>query len=101
MIFIDDDEEAYIYSNSHQVAKLKDNMIELAEEPRSIDYAPSWVLEDSDKKFEEGSFMHKYRGKYIYSYSNWQADDTTAYYGIGESPYGPFEWQGDLAPATR
>jgi len=101
MVFIDDDGEAYIYSNDHQVAKLKPNMVELAEKPRSIDYAPSWVLDNPELAFEEGSYMHKYNGKYIYSYSNWQEDNTTAYYGIGDSPYGPFQWQGALAPATR
>jgi len=73
MVLIDDDGEAYLYLNDHQVAKLKPNMIELAEAPRNIDYAPSRVLKDPEKQFEEGSFVHKYNGQYIFSYSNWQA----------------------------
>jgi len=101
MVFIDDDGEAYMYLNDYQIAKMKPNMMELAEEPRFIDYAPDWVKNDNDKKFEEGSFMHKHNGKYFYSYSNWQENGPTAYYGVGDSPYGPFQWKGELAGSTR
>ena len=51
-IFIDDDGQAYIYYGSHMVAKLKDNMIELAEKPRNIDYAPQDVLDDDLRRFQ-------------------------------------------------
>lgn len=100
-IFIDDDGQAYIYCNDHQVAKLKDNMIEIAESPRDIVYASAEVMDDEMIQFEEGSFMHKRGNKYYFSYSNWQSETTTAYYAIGDSPYGPFEWQGALAGETR
>ena len=101
MVFIDDDGQAYLYCSDHQVVKLKENMIELAESPRVVDYGPAWVQKDGNLNFEEGPYMHKYNGTYIYSYSHWQADGDTAYYGISDSPYGPFEWQGGLAPATE
>ena len=101
-IFADDDGAVYLYCNDHQVARLNDNMIELAEEPRSIDYGPSYVERDYELQFEEGSFMHKKNGVYYYSYSNWHAESsTTAYYATGTSPYGPFEWQGPLAGETK
>jgi len=100
MIFFDDDGETYMYLNDHQVAKLKPNMIELAEEPQLIEYAPEWVQNDHDKKFEEGSYVFKHNGKYYFTYSNWQENGPTAYYGIGDSPYGPFDWKGELAGPT-
>jgi arabinoxylan arabinofuranohydrolase len=94
-VFQDDDQQVYLYYNSAMVVRLKYNLIEAAETPRSIDYGASSIAEEM--KFEEGSYMHKYNGKYYYSYSNWKAKDTTAYYGIGTSPYGPFEWKGALS----
>lgn len=100
-VFQDDDGTFYLYLNDHQVAKLKPNMIELAEAPRLVDYAPDWVKYDYDKKFEEGTFVFKHGGKYYYTYSNWQEDGPTAYYGIGNSPYGPFDWKGALAGKTE
>jgi len=101
MVFIDDDGKAYMYINDYQIAKLKPNMIELAEEPRFVDYAPDWVKNDNDKQFEEGTFVFKHGGKYYFTYSNWQENGPTAYYGIGDSPYGPFDWKGELAGPTR
>jgi len=49
------------------VAKLNPNMIELAEEPQFLDYAPDWVKNDFNKKFEEGSFVFKHNRKYNYT----------------------------------
>jgi len=97
-IFIDDDGQAYIYNNSAIVAKLKTNMIELAEEVRKIDYAPMEVMKNDTLKFLEGSFMHKKDGVYYYSYTNWKNKTYQGYYGIGDNPYGPFEWKGPMAP---
>ena len=97
-IFIDDDGEAYIYNNNAIVAKLKANMLELAESPRHIDYAPVEIRDDDQQDFKEGSYMHKRNGIYYYSYSNWKNDDYQAFYAMGDNPYGPFEWQGPMAP---
>jgi beta-xylosidase len=97
-IFIDDDGQAYIYNNSAIVAKLKANMIELAEKPRKIDYAPDDVMKDEQRRFCEGSFMHKKDDIYYYSYSNWKNPKYQGYYAMGKSPYGPFEWKGAMAP---
>ncbi len=97
-IFIDDDGEAYIYNNNGVVAKLKPNMIELAEEVRMVDYAPKEVTENENLKFLEGSYMHKKDGVYYYSYSNWKNKELQGFYAMGKSPYGPFEWKGAMAP---
>lgn len=101
-IFIDDDDVAYIYNNNAIVAKLKPNMIELAESPRKINYDKTDNITDSyNQGFAEGSYMHKKDGIYYYSYSNWHNKEYQSFYAMGENPYGPFEWKGRLAPKPQ
>lgn len=100
-ILIDDDGKAYIYNNPGIVARLKPNMLELAEPVRKIDYAPQEVLDDENLRFCEGAFMHKKNGKYYFSYTNWKNQTNQGFYAIGDSPYGPFEWKGAMAPAPQ
>ena len=100
MCFIDDDGQAYLYfgyTGSPFVAKLKDNMIELAEDMRRID------IGCDPNNYVEGSFMHKYNGKYYLSWSNYKGvkvgTDPKSYgalYAVGDSPYGPFEFKGGI-----
>jgi len=82
-------------SSSARVAKLSDDMLQFAEDPRPV------VIVDSKGKpfsgggnysFFEASWMHKYNGKYYFSYST----GGTHYlcYAIGDNPYGPFTYQG-------
>jgi len=47
---------------------------------------------DNDKRFFEASWMHKYKGKYYFSYST--GDTHFICYAIGDNPYGPFTYQG-------
>ncbi|MDB5193662.1 MAG: alpha-N-arabinofuranosidase [Segetibacter sp.] len=47
---------------------------------------------DHDRRFFEASWMHKYNGKYYFSYST--GDTHFIAYAIGNSPYGPFTYQG-------
>lgn len=78
-----------------RVVKLSDNMLEFAEEPR-----PVIVLEEDGKplfagdphRFFEASWMHKYKGKYYFSYST--GDTHLLCYAVGDNPYGPFTYQG-------
>lgn len=99
MVFIDDDGEAYIYANNLKVAKLKPNMIELAESPRSIKYDINNEITDPlNEEFGEGSYMHKRDGVYYYSYSNFHGNDYQGFYAVGDNPYGPFDWEGPMAP---
>jgi len=98
MVFIDNDGQAYIYANSAKVAKLNANMVSLAEAPKNIDYAPASVKNDNTLQFGEGSYMHKKDGIYYYSYSNFNNNTYQAFYATGNSPYGPFEWKGPMAP---
>lgn len=47
---------------------------------------------DHDRRFFEASWMHKYNGKYYFSYST--GDTHFICYAIGASPYGPFTYTG-------
>ena len=47
---------------------------------------------DNNRRFFEGSWMHKYKGKYYFSYST--GDTHYLVYATGDSPYGPFTYQG-------
>lgn len=47
---------------------------------------------DHNRRFFEASWMHKYKGKYYFSYST--GDTHFIAYAIGDNPYGPFTYQG-------
>jgi hypothetical protein len=47
---------------------------------------------DHRRRFFEASWMHKYNGKYYFSYST--GDEHLICYATGVSPYGPFIYQG-------
>ncbi len=47
---------------------------------------------DHDRRFFEASWVHKYNGKYYFSYST--GDTHFIAYGIGDSAMGPFTYQG-------
>jgi hypothetical protein len=80
------------------VAKLTDDMLQFAEEPREvqiIDENGNLLLEgDNNRRFFEASWLHKYNGKYYFSYST--GDTHFICYGIGDSPYGPFTYSGKI-----
>jgi hypothetical protein len=78
------------------VALLSDDMTEFVEEPKEIkilDENGKVILAgDNDRRFFEASWMHKYNGKYYFSYST--GDTHLICYAIGDNPYGPFTYQG-------
>ncbi len=87
-VFIDKDDQAYIYWSGRgmSMAKLKDNMLELASEPVQITGLP--------EGFKEGPFLFERKGKYYYTFP-WVRDKTeTLAYAMGDSPMGPFEFKG-------
>ena len=47
---------------------------------------------DDPHRFFEASWMHKYKGKYYYSYST--GDSHLLCYAVGDNPYGPFTYKG-------
>lgn len=79
-----------------KVARLRDDMIEFAEEPRDVvileENGRPITQGDTDRRFFEASWMHKYNGKYYFSYST--GDTHFLCYAIGDNPYGPFTYKG-------
>ncbi|GHV23596.1 alpha-N-arabinofuranosidase [Clostridia bacterium] len=81
-----------------KVAKLSADMLEFAEEPRDLvildENGKPLTAGDQDRRFFEASWIHKYNGKYYFSYST----GNTHYlqYAIGDNPYGPFTYKGVL-----
>jgi hypothetical protein len=52
------------------------------------------LADDHDRRFFEAAWMHKYGGKYYFSYST--GDTHYLCYAVGESPYGPFTYGGRI-----
>ncbi|MBS0027192.1 family 43 glycosylhydrolase [Chitinophaga sp. 22321] len=79
-----------------RVAKLSPGMKTLAHAPAEIKITDSsgnlFREKDNDKRFFEAAWMHKYQGKYYFSYST--GDTHNIAYAIGDNPYGPFKYQG-------
>ncbi len=80
-----------------RVVKMTDDVLQFAEEPRPVmvvDGHGEPLQEDNPYRFFEASWMHKYNGKYYFSYST--GDTHYLCYAIGDNPYGPFTYQGVL-----
>jgi len=79
-----------------KIAMLADNMTEFAEQPRDVkildENGKEFLGGNHEKRFFEASWMHKYNGKYYFSYST--GDTHLLCYAIGDNPYGPFTYQG-------
>jgi len=79
-----------------RVAKMTQDMLEFAESPNEVK-----ILDDKNKpikqgdferKFFEAAWMHKYKGKYYFSYSTGHSRHIA--YATGDNPYGPFIFKG-------
>jgi hypothetical protein len=81
-----------------KVAKLTDDLLEFAEDAKDVlivDENGNALLQgDNERRFFEASWMHKYNGKYYFSYST--GDTHFICYGIGDNPYGPFKYAGRI-----
>lgn len=79
-----------------KVARLSPGLLQFDEPTRDaviIDKDGKPLLgKDHDRRYFEGPWMHKYNGKYYFSYST--GDTHLLAYAIGDSPYGPFTYQG-------
>ncbi len=80
------------------VAKMSDDLLSFAEKPKEIqilDEEGNLLLAgDNDRRFFEASWVHKYNGKYYFSYST--GDTHFICYATGDNPYGPFTYQGRI-----
>ncbi|MEI6950245.1 glycoside hydrolase family 43 protein [Paraflavisolibacter sp. H34] len=81
-----------------RVAKLTGNMLQFdgpVKEVKILDKDGKPLLSGNrEKRFFEAAWLHKYNGKYYFSYST--GDTHFIAYATGDSPYGPFTYQGVL-----
>lgn len=86
------------YALSPIVAKLTDDLKQFAEAPKEIlildENGNKLLAGDNQRRFFEASWLHKYKGKYYFSYST--GDTHYICYATGDSPYGPFTYQGRI-----
>ena len=79
-----------------RVGRLRADMLELDEPTREVlvldaDGQPLRA-DDHDRRFFEGPWVHKHAGRYYFSYST--GNTHLLCYAVGDSPYGPFTYQG-------
>ncbi len=87
--FIDKGGQAYIYWGSGErllMAKLKDNMKELATEPQVVEGLPS--------KFKEGPYLFERNGIYYFTFAHVEKKTERLAYAIGDNAMGPFKYMG-------
>lgn len=89
--FIDKDGQAYLYwaARNFYVARLKDNMVELASEPQVIQGLP-------EKGLKEGPFVFERNGIYYLTYPHVENKIERLEYAISKNPMGPFQVAGVL-----
>jgi len=77
-----------------RAVKLSDDMLQFAEDPREVIILGRGgvPLTNSEQRFFEASWMHKYNDTYYFSYST--GDTHNICYATGDNPYGPFTYQG-------
>lgn len=78
-----------------RVALMAPDMLQFAEAPKAVlvvDEEGKPLTADNPHRFFEASWMHKYQGKYYFSYST--GDSHLLCYAVGDNPYGPFTYQG-------
>jgi arabinoxylan arabinofuranohydrolase len=94
-VFVDDDGQAYLYyggGNVCEAGKLKDNMMEI-----DGTMQPMQGLTD----FHEGTWVHKYNGKYYLSYAdNNPTGGNQLRYAVSDHPLGPWTYKGVYVKAT-
>lgn len=94
-VYVDEDGQAYFYFGGGgrcMGAKLKENMMELAEPLR---------LMEGLADFHEATWIHKYKGTYYLSYSdNHQPGGNRMNYATADSPLGPWKYRGVYMEGT-
>ena len=81
-----------------KLARLSDDLLQLAETPKDVlilgEDGKPLLQGDAERRFFEASWMHKYKGKYYFSYST--GDTHFICYAVGDNPYGPFTYHGRI-----
>lgn len=87
-VLFDTEGQAYIFwaGGGLRMARLKDNLTELASEPQTVEGLP--------QGFKEGPFAFERQGKYYLTFP-WVQDKTeTLAYAMSDQPMGPYEFKG-------
>ena len=81
-----------------KVAKMRNDLLEFDEDPKDVvitdENGNPLLAGDNERRFFEASWLHKYNGKYYFSYST--GDTHYLCYAIGDNPYGPFTYTGRI-----
>src|SRR4029079_18936347 len=81
-----------------RIAKLNPDMKSFTEPVKEVKVfdkeGKPFFEKNNDQRFFEASWMHKYKGKYYFSYST--GDTHFLCYAIGDNPYGPFKYVGRI-----
>jgi hypothetical protein len=87
--FIDKDGQAYLIwaARNIYVARLKENMLDLASEPQAIEGLP-------EKGLKEGPYLFERNGIYYLTYPHVENKSEQLEYAMGKSPIGPFKVTG-------
>jgi beta-xylosidase len=79
-----------------RIARLAMDMKTFAEPPRPLlildEQGEPLRSRDTARRYFEGPWLHRYRGRYYFSYST--GDTHHLAYAVGDSPYGPFTYRG-------
>jgi hypothetical protein len=88
-VFIDKDGQAYLYWSAGNIygAKLKDNMVELASEVKTLGELPA-------KGLKEGPYLFERNGIYYLTYPHVENKIERLEYAISDNPLGPFKVTG-------
>ena len=88
-VFFDDDGQAYLFWSAGNIygAKLKENMLELASEVKTLGDLPT-------KGLKEGPYLFKRNGIYYLTYPHVENKTERLEYAIADNPLGPFKITG-------
>ena len=88
-VFIDKDGQAYLFWSQGNIygAKLKENMLELAGEPQTLQNLP-------EKGLKEGPYVFERNGIYYMTYPHVENKTERLEYATSNNPLGPFTFKG-------
>jgi hypothetical protein len=81
-----------------RIARMSNDMLQFDESPREVQILDERGCPlragDHARRYFEGPWLHRHQGRYYLSYST--GNTHTLCYAVGNSPYGPFTWAGQL-----
>ena len=81
-----------------RIARLRADMLELDEPTREVqildEQGRPLRADDHNRRYFEGPWLHKYEGRFYLSYST--GNTHLLCYAVGDNPYGPFTYQGQV-----